>query len=56
VKFPLNVLDDMAGFGTLGASLGGLIGSLTSEPGILMLVGGQLGALCAIMIHLIRRR
>lgn len=50
---PAGLIDDMAGFGTLGAGLGGLIGSFADLPGLGMAIGGQLGLLFTIMKSLI---
>lgn len=53
MKIPLNVLDDMAGFATLGACLGGLLGSFTGEIAILMIIGGDIGAIYVVIARLI---
>lgn len=55
MKLPLHVVDDIAGFGTLGAGLGGIAGSFLDAPGVAMAFGAQLGALWAIVMHIIRR-
>lgn len=48
------IIDDLVAYSILTASLGGLIGGYFGIPGISMLVGGQVGALLAIVVHLVR--
>lgn len=54
MKLPLEVLGDIEGFGTFGASLGGIVGSFIDARGVATAFGGQLGALWAIVMHLVR--
>ena len=55
MKIPLDVLDDMAGFATLGACLGGIAGSFTGEVAILMILGGDAGAILAVIAHIVSK-
>ena len=54
LRLPAHLLDEMVGFATLGACLGGVAGSFTETPAIFMVFGAQFGALWTIVLHMIR--
>ena len=51
---PPHILDDIAGYFTLGASVGGVAGGYLGHPAFGLAIGGQLGVLVALIEHLIR--
>jgi len=52
--FPPHIIDDIAGYFTLGASVGGAVGSYLDHPAFGLAIGGQLGVLAALLEHIIR--